>query len=267
MVKRRVFDCFMYDGEIEVLLIRFHELNDVVDTFVIVEATQTHSGSPREVKLKRDNPRISQFVHKIRHVVAPDIQTNDPMVRDQRQRNAIIFGLDDADPNDLIIISDADEIPRASVVTEMVNDSHEIFGVGMILSYFFFNYRNVTGPESDAVWTVAVTKRHLDHTAATFIRLGIRFGSFPNTKYFSRGGWHFSYLMNHVRLKQKIEAFAHQEHNTPEFLNALSIEETVRTRSDLFGRQTYKWDVVDTDDLPQWVLANKDSMSHFFYVR
>ncbi len=257
----------MYNGEVEILLIRLHELNDVVDAFVIVEATQTHSGNPREIKLELDDPRISQFAHKVRHVLALDLPTDRPMECDHLQRNGIIGGVQDANPDDLIIISDVDEIPRASIVTEMVNDPREVFGIGMTVSYFFFNYRNVTGPESDAVWTVATTRRHLDRVTATFLRLAVRQGAFPNTKYFSRGGWHFSYLMDESNVRQKIESFAHQEYNTPDFLNALNIEKVVETRSDLFGREDYKWDVVDTDDLPQWVLKNRDSMGHFFYGR
>ena len=40
----RVYDCFTFNNEYDVLKIRLNELSSVVDRFVVVEGTRTFSG-------------------------------------------------------------------------------------------------------------------------------------------------------------------------------------------------------------------------------
>jgi len=77
------FDCVLYNGEIEVLLLRLHELHEVVDVFVIVEAGRTFSGRSKELRLQAQWKQVRSFARKIRYVViADDIEQGGPW--DQR---------------------------------------------------------------------------------------------------------------------------------------------------------------------------------------
>jgi hypothetical protein len=139
---RKVYDCITYNGEADILAARLHELADVVDCFVVVEADRTFSGEPKALRFDAADPRIASFLPRIRYIAVHDMPVVDeaadavPVVgdwhsdtpksgfwiREKFQRNQIVRGLHDAAPDDLVLISDADEIPRASVVQAMRDD-------------------------------------------------------------------------------------------------------------------------------------------------
>jgi hypothetical protein len=263
---RRVFDCCLFNGEVDVLRVRLHELNDAVDFFVIVESNQTFTGASREISFNPCDPRLSKFASKVRHVVVTDMpETTDPWIREKWQRNAVLRGAPDAAATDLLVLSDVDEIPRATILSEMANDhANEVFGVRMAFSYFYVNYRNVSGPESALTWTVAATRRNLDCISPDDLRYAVREGRI-RARIFDEGGWHFSYLMDEIGIRRKIAAFSHQEFATPEFLNKIDIVKTIRGCQDLFNRPGFCWKVLPDCDLPEWLLANRTTLTHLFY--
>ena len=125
----KVFDCFMYYNEDTILDVRLNYLNKFVDYFVIVESTFNHKGQKKELNF--DIKKFINFKNKIRYYILDDqpkdieeIDINDSediknskyilngYRRDHFQRNYIIEGIKDAQENDIIIISDIDEIPK-----------------------------------------------------------------------------------------------------------------------------------------------------------
>ena len=191
---RRVFDCCLFNGEMDVLAIRFHELNAVVDHFVIVESTLTFSGFPRQISFNPCHPTMAPFAAKVRHIIVADMpETTDPWVREAWQRNAVLRGVPDAAATDLLVLSDVDEIPRSSTIAEMMADfRNEIFGFRLAFYYFYVNYRNAAGPEAALTWTIAATRRQLDNVTPNALRYAVREGRVP-ARLFDQGGWHFSF--------------------------------------------------------------------------
>jgi beta-1,4-mannosyl-glycoprotein beta-1,4-N-acetylglucosaminyltransferase len=110
----RVFDCFTFFNELDVLELRLRELNDLVDRFVLVEGDQTFTGKPKPLVFERNKERFQRFLPKIAHVKFTDFPVNDasPWTRETLSRQAIMLGLFEAEPNDLVLISDVDEIPK-----------------------------------------------------------------------------------------------------------------------------------------------------------
>jgi hypothetical protein len=263
---RRVFDCCLFNGEVDVLRIRLHELDRVVNTFVIVESNKTFSGKARKIAFNPCDPRISEFASKVRHLVVTDMpETTDPWTRERWQRNAVLRGVPDAAATDLLVLSDVDEIPRSTVVAQMATDhENEVFGVRLAFSYFYVNYRNVEGPQSALTWTVAATRRELDRVSPDELRYFVREGR-VHSKIIDEGGWHFSYLMDKEGIRQKIAAFSHQEFNNVEFLDKLDVLSMVRERRDLFNRPGFRWEVVSDPSLPEWLLSNRRRLNHLFY--
>ncbi|SVD86552.1 uncharacterized protein METZ01_LOCUS439406, partial [marine metagenome] len=109
----------MYFDEDVMLDLRLHTLDEYVDTFVIAEATRDHAGN--EKKLNFDHKNFLKFKDKIKYLVIDDLPTNVKSVkknwapnhlRDQHQRNSLAKGFENCDENDLIMISDIDEIPN-----------------------------------------------------------------------------------------------------------------------------------------------------------
>ena len=108
----------MYFDEDLVLDIRLNTLKDKVDKFVIAEATKNHAGVNKKLNFKIEN--FAKFKNKIKYIVIDDLPSNvkspkkewhENHTRDQFQRNALERGYKDCDENDLIMISDIDEIP------------------------------------------------------------------------------------------------------------------------------------------------------------
>jgi beta-1,4-mannosyl-glycoprotein beta-1,4-N-acetylglucosaminyltransferase len=119
-----IFDCFQYFNEDHVLDLRFHVLNEKVDYFVISESTKTHQGKNK--KLNFDINNFSKFKHKIKYIVADyqkkiDFQNHvgGESLVEQHQRNCLSEGLVGANDNDLIILSDSDEIPDLSKLNQI----------------------------------------------------------------------------------------------------------------------------------------------------
>lgn len=260
-----VFDCVLYRDEIDALTIRLHELDRVVDVFVIVEANVTFSGQPRDIGFNPGDPRLAPFADRIRHVIVADMPaTRDPWQREAWQRNAVLRGVPDAGPDDLLILSDVDEIPRATVIEEIVNDTeNSAFGLELGFFYFFVNYRNTAGPEAAITWTVVCRRDRLDDISANDLRYAVRDRKVP-ARVVGNAGWHFSYLMDEAGLRRKIASFSHQEFNTPEFLDRVDIAGLVKKGGDLFDRPGFVWALCDASDLPRWLQAQRRSLDHLF---
>jgi len=120
----KIYDCFTFFNELDLLKIRLNELNDVVDYFVIVEATKTQTGIPKKLYFNENKDRYKSFNKKIIHIIVkdmPNIKTNSSWVLENYQRNQILRGLVDCNDNDIILISDLDEIPNKNDFPEIIH--------------------------------------------------------------------------------------------------------------------------------------------------
>ena len=125
----KIFDCFMYFDEELILDVRLNTLNEFVDYFVIVESRFTHSGEERNLQF--NHQKFEKFKDKIIYLIYDQQPTGVKSInekdtdheissqyifnaghRENGQRNYIVKGLIDADENDIILISDVDEIPN-----------------------------------------------------------------------------------------------------------------------------------------------------------
>ena len=115
----KVYDCFTFYNEFALLELRLRALWDVVDYFVIVEANMKHNGEPKEFTFLKRAEEFREFWSKIRFVNADLSKVPFKGVGDwsleNAQRNMILRGINDAEPNDLIMISDLDEIPAPDI--------------------------------------------------------------------------------------------------------------------------------------------------------
>ena len=112
----KIFDCVQFFNEENILDLRLNILNEYVDFFVIVESTTDHQGSAK--KLNFEINKFKKFQKKIIYVVVEDTAEaiKKPHIgqnssAEQHQRNSITKGLKNCHDDDLIIISDVDEIP------------------------------------------------------------------------------------------------------------------------------------------------------------
>ncbi|MBE8952692.1 MAG: hypothetical protein SR1Q7_06070 [Quinella sp. 1Q7] len=119
----KIYDCFTFYNEFELLELRLKALWDVVDYFVLVEADRTHTNKPKPFYFYEYQDDFKEFLPKLRFIPAylsnlPYKGTGDWSI-ENFQRNAIMNGLVDAQPDDLIMISDMDEIPEPDVLKNL----------------------------------------------------------------------------------------------------------------------------------------------------
>lgn len=263
-----IYDTFMFFNELELLELRLHELADVVDKFVLCEATRTFSNKPKPLYYADNKSRFSAFSDRILHVVVDDSpDSNNAWVLDYYQKNCIGRALRDCRPDDVILMSDADEIPRSTAVAETIREmkydnsalagmvhgawktmlattvlhravrkSHPFVRVFQQQMHFYFlNCVCASTP----VWPGTRLTHFRDFTTANEIR-------YTGYRAVANAGWHFSYLGGVERIRQKIASYAHQELNRPEFTDPQRIAEHLRTGQSIFdGAQQLRFVPLD----------------------
>jgi len=117
MNHQKIYACFCYFNEDMLLHLRLETSWDYIDFFVIVESRYTISGKQKELNF--DANKFEKYKSKIRYLVVNDypFDLNDPWKKQRYQRNFISNGLLDAQPDDRIIISGVDEIPRPELIS------------------------------------------------------------------------------------------------------------------------------------------------------
>ena len=174
-----VYDCFTFFNELDLLEIRLNTLSDVVDCFVIAEATRTHRGKPKELFFEKNRTRYAGFLDRIRYIVVDDLlpesevdedRYNLPWVNENRQRNALSRGLEDINDDDVIMLSDVDEIPRPAAVKQAlpIAENGAIVRLLMEMYYYFANFKDFHDP----IWTLGTVMiaGHTFRTTSAFER-------------------------------------------------------------------------------------------------
>lgn len=222
-----IINGFPFFNEVDVLEFRLTVLHPVVDKFILVEGTRTHTGLPKPLYFYENRERYSQFMDKIVHIIVDDFpDTNDPWERENFQRDAIARGLSNQDRNSLLLVTDADEIIDPEVLCRSAARISEGFREEeyylLRLFYFYANYRKVFGEYSE--WPgpflvrVSSIERSLTQTRWSVMSNGREFNT--RSGFLRSSGWHFSYLGNDEGFRYKLQSFAHQE---PELQKAADV--------------------------------------------
>jgi len=149
----KIYDCFTFFNELDLLEIRLNELNDAVDYFVLVEATKTQTGLPKSLYFENNKKMFEKFNKKIIHVIVddmPDIKRG-AWVLENYQRNQIMRGLTKCKDDDIIFISDLDEIPNKNDFPEIIkrltskrNLAEKVNRLINVKLIYFFNLFNTS---------------------------------------------------------------------------------------------------------------------------
>lgn len=257
----------MYFDENLVLDLRLNILNEHVDKFIIAEATKDHTG--RDKKLNFNINDFKKFKNKINYIVVEDLPVNLKSykknwavhhLRDQYQRNALVRGYKNYNEDDLIMISDIDEIPNPDKIKEFnIKNKYACFIQKNFQSKI--NLLNI----SDKHWmgTKIIQKKHLK--SPQWLR-NIKTAKPSFWKFYKPrqpqliydGGWHFSFLKNPSGIAKKIKSFSHSEFNKPEYTDEKKIEERIKKRIDIFDRN-YVYKKINLDNsFPKYLLENKN---------
>tara|TARA_B100001057_G_scaffold496478_1_gene598063 strand:- start:49 stop:849 length:801 start_codon:yes stop_codon:yes gene_type:complete len=256
-----IYDCFQYFNEDEMVDLRLNILNEYVDFFVISESTKTHQGANKNINFKIGN--FQKFKDKIKFIVADyDKKINfekhlggeSPI--EQHQRNALIEGVQDASPEDLIILSDSDEIPDMTKINE-IKKNKKFIAFSQKMFMYKLNLQNEN--ESNWIGSKIVKRKYL----STMQQLrNLKFKKYPFWRIDKKnlqiidGGWHFSFLQSPEQILEKIKSYSHGEFNDKS-LDLKKIEERILNNEDIFKRG-FTLKKIDLDEsYPKYILQNK----------
>jgi hypothetical protein len=228
----KIYDCFTFYNEFELLELRLAQHWDHVDQFVIVEADHTFQNQPKPFLLKDNWERFAQWHSKMRLITVESRLNRDPWANERNQREAILEGLADAQPDDMIIIGDVDEVLRANTLKIVRQGGYKMLGFRMPLFNFKLNYMLVTTPSRFCVWNAA-TRFDLLGSPEDFRQARHMLNGFPlghkdqDLAIIEHAGWHWTYFGDNNFARTKIQGFAHTETNRPDILNQLDIAASI----------------------------------------
>ena len=276
-----VYDCFQFFNELDILKLRLHILSDVADRFVISESTVTFSGDPKPLFYEEHKEEFREFADRIIHVVVGETPMDcDAFARDHNQKCAVIRGLADAKPDDIVIFSDVDEIPNPDTLRTLLPQVEDgrIYMLAQRLFYGCLNLEDVSGNNLSVTgefeganprrWlgTKVCRRSMLDIYTMEQLRdaaqkaVGVRVDN---------GGWHFSYMGGgrdesmEERIRYKIRSAAHQELNNRRTL--FEVGSKIRSRQDLFGRDSRIVVARIDDSYPQYLRDHLDEYRYLLY--
>lgn len=286
-----IIDTLLFNRDFETLKIRLEELYEVVDLFVICESKYTFTGIPKPLYLSENINNFKKYNDKIRIVVENRKHlTKIPFIREIHQRKAISKYITKLKINksDTIIYSDCDEIPRASIISSLKNNSN----CNVLLEMRnFTNYLNM----ELGVWTRARVVSGKNYRSIENLRQDIFLFSLSGRKgvkkYLTRvpyywttrnfylwklpkfflpkkleviknSGWHFNNLFSRNQIISKLKESAHTELNTN---NAAKIanKNYLSGKDIYFGRQYQKVQI--DDSYPKSIYTNVSAWSNFIF--
>ncbi|MEC7179364.1 MAG: hypothetical protein VXV83_00345 [Pseudomonadota bacterium] len=257
-----IYDCFQYFNEDHIVDLRLNILDEYVDYFVICESTKNHQGKDKKINFNQNN--FSKFKHKIKLIIADyserinfDKHIGGESPVEQHQRNTLIEGIKDASQEDLIILSDSDEIPDLSKLSD-VKKNKKFIAFSHKMFMYKLNLQNLE--ESNWIGSRLVKKKDL--VSMQKLR-NLKFRKFPIYRFDKRhfqvinGGWHFSFLQTPENIIEKIKSFSHGEFDNNN-LDIQKIEEKIINNKDIFDRG-HKLKKIELDNsYPNYILDNKE---------
>ena len=286
----KIFDCFMYYDEELILDLRLNLLNDYVDKFIIVESSYTHSGETRKPLF--DIKKYSKFKNKIIYILLEDLPTDlfaidekdsidsknskfilNAVKRENLQRDTLVRGIKSAASEDLILISDVDEIP--DLETNNLKDvKNKIIFFKKKFFYYKFNLelnnfpwygskackkKNLISPQ----WL-----RNVKDKIYPLWRLDTLLSrkKYQNVRIIEKGGWHFSNLKTPADIEKKMKTYLHHREYELNPIGEKKINEIIEEKKPIYNLKTdmksNKFDlsekliVSDMSELPYYIQKN-----------
>ena len=163
-----------------------------------------------------------------------------------------------AHDNDLIILSDSDEIPDLSKLN-LIKKNTKFSAFSHTMFMYKINLQNL----DENNWIGSKMTLMKNFPAPHKLR-SLKFKKYPFWRLdkiglqIIKGGWHFSFLQKPSDIVQKIKSFSHGEFNKNEFVNEKIIEEKIYNNKDIFDRG-YSFKKIDIDEnYPDFIKNNKD---------
>lgn len=264
----KIIDCFLFYNELNMLKVKLEYLYDVVDYFVIVESTLTHSGNQKPLYLLNNFSRFEKYKDKIIHIIVKDdiipislekpklsfiTHINQNLLLEQKRLNSLKRGdfqrnkaaseglmrlsLDD---EDIVIISDCDEIANRETLANLkMKGVDKMYAFDQDLYYYTKHCIHTSNR-----WRLSKCIPYKFVKQYNYSLSNIR--NIVGMPIIENGGWHLSYFGNIDFMIDKIIQSADQSMNKESHKNRELIKQRIQNNQDLFGRSYIKFEYVET---------------------
>ena len=289
----KIFDCFMYFDEEVIVDVRLNTLNEFVDYFIIVESRFTHKGDLRELKF--NHKKFEKFKDKIIYVIDDQIYSQTEEIkpldnegeksrkyifnaayRENGQRNLISKGLSGAENEDLILISDVDEIPKLNNINlKIINEKIILFKQDMFYYKFNLHLPNLiwTGTKACKKKNLVNPQwlRNIKDRKYSFFRFDTFFSKtkYTDIKIINDGGWHFSNIKTAKEIEFKLKSYLHHREFDENPLSVNEIEKIIKDKQAIYDLTVDKTtnkigngdklEKFELEKLPIHIQLNKDN--------
>ena len=288
----KIFDCFQFFDEEMLLDLRLNMLYKYVDRFVIVEATYKHNGEPK--KLIFDINKFSKFKDKITYIVADNPSDNlleinnydsielreskkisNAYRREGNQVQKILKGIQEAEPDDIIITSDLDEIPNLEEIDFNIINKKLIF----FKQKMFYYKLNLFYSEMPWYGSKACKKKYfksplwirwIKNKKYPFWRLDILFSNkkYKDIYYVENGGWHFTNIKSPKNIEKKLLSFVHHHDFEKSGLKLEDLKQIISEKRVMYDhskdKKGFKWGkgkklhTIHINKMPKYISKNID---------
>ena len=273
-----IYDCFPFFNELDILEIRLNTLYETVDYFVITEANKTHTGSEKEYIFEQNKERFTKFLNKIIYIKIddfPDLESSktssdgNKWLYENYQRDAIMRGLENCKPDDIVIISDCDEIPNPEAIKKYKD------GICSLMQLRFgFNYNSlyITIPFCKSAKICKYKElinpkkkiKEKDKKYCQYSKYGLpTYLRFVKGKKIKNGGWHFSYIGNIENIKYKMNSIVEQQVNTINKNTDKLLLEKIKNNEDVLERGDIFANLKISDIFPEYFVSNIDKYREY----
>ena len=258
----KVIDTIMFCNEFDMLELRLKIMAEHVDKIVIVECDKTFTGVYKGFNLEKQLDRFAPWMHKIDYIKVSDSPVGNAWAAEEWQRDQFARGWNNVNDNDVILISDCDEIIRPAAIDFIRNTDYNWYGLYMPAFYFKLNYMDTKPDWHYKVWGrayrgIKVPPHRMRYMGANEV---------PGTTSIKlhHAGWHFGWYGNEEFARNKIQSFSHTELNRPEILNNININKHIAEGRDHFRPENVTWTGVNLDSyFPDEILNNREQYNEF----
>jgi beta-1,4-mannosyl-glycoprotein beta-1,4-N-acetylglucosaminyltransferase len=277
----KVIDCSLFFNEFDLLEIRLNELSELIDRFVIMEATSTFSGLPKPLYFEKNSGRFSSFADRLRVVTVRDFidPAESTWARQARHRNALAEGFVDASEDDIVILSDADELVSPAAIRELRDyppRRGEVVCFELRMYNYFLNTECATrwlrtGPRAARVGdirTLEVLRRVRGPTGSRLRDLARAARSSLEARHpvkrrvIRDAGWHFSYLGGVAAIQEKMRSFSGYSRVPPNILDPVQLAAKIAAGSPIsFSRGGLALRDIESG-FPDYVQRHRERFAH-----
>lgn len=224
----KLVDSVLFYNELQMLQYRLAVLNPLVDYFVIVEAKYTHVGKEKQIFFQENRELFKKYEDKIIYVLVEDMPFLHPNINfakkeqwtnERFQRDCIKRGIEKLKLNDddIIMVSDLDEIPDPKTINKIKNKEISIHFNSLLMDNYYYNLNMKHNAKWDYPKIVSYNY-YKKIKSCTELRYS------ADSKGIEKGGWHLSYFGDKYFIQNKIQNFGHQELNNGDHIDCEKIQ-------------------------------------------